>query len=204
MKNLRTNLFDFTTVKLPVRQGSVIISTPTLREKYFIHAVVSIIDYDTRNTCMGVVLNNCTALCLNDIVDNLHTTTPIPVYCGGPLSHDRLFFVHTLGDDIIPGATEYTRGLWVGGDYDAMLEYVSDGYPLQGTVRFFLGYTGWTCAQLDNELQDDVWAVMPEADVPDASVLLGTSGDRMWHAAVRAMGPRYRNWRLQPISVSGN
>lgn len=204
MRNIQTKLFDITTVKRPAVQGSLLVSEPFLRERYFMHAVISLIDVPSDgSSVMGVVLNNSTALMLPEIFEDVRSERQIPVYCGGPLSQDRLFFVHTLGDKIIPDAFEYTPGLWVGGSIEAMTDYINSGYPTDGVVRFFLGYSGWEQGQLDSELERDVWAVGDGADVTPAE-LLTLHGDRMWHRVVCGMGPEYRIWHLHPISPHAN
>lgn len=205
MKNIRSNIFDINTIKRPARSGSLMVAEPFLRERYFLHAVVSVIDApDNGEGTMGVVLNNKTALNLHEILDGLDSSRPVPVYCGGPMSQDRLFFIHTLGRAIIPDAQEYAPGLWVGGDFDSIIRYINAGYPTDGVVRFFLGYSGWGVGQLDAELNDNVWAVAESnIDITPAE-LLSLHGDRLWHRVVRAMGPGYRLWKLHPSSASAN
>lgn len=204
MKEVSTRIFDINTVKRPVTTGSLMVSQPFLRERYFKHAVVSVIDHSPGGNPMGVVLNNCTALTLNDLLEELSDTAPVPVYCGGPVGQDRLFFIHTLGPDIIAGATEYAPGLYVGGDMDAMTGYLRQGYPVQGTVRFFLGYSGWEPGQLEQEIDDEVWAVAPAKTGITPETLLTLHGDAMWHTVVRAMGRHYRLWNLHPASAGVN
>lgn len=203
MKTYHSDIFDFTTVKTPAGQGSLLVSEPFLRERYFMHAVVSLIDVPQRTGSMGVVLNNRTALMLDEVMDNIDAARKINVYCGGPVSQDRLFFVHTLGDIIIPQAQQYAPGLWVGGDFDAIADYINSGYPIDGCVRFFVGYSGWDPGQLQAELDNNVWAVAANPAVTPAE-LLTLHGDALWHRVIRSMGPSYRRWQLHPMSLHAN
>ncbi len=203
MKNYRSRIFDFKTIKRPVEQGSLLVSEPFLQERYFKHAVISLVDLAADNGTMGVVLNNRTGLMLHEVVDEIKASRQVNVYCGGPLSHDRLFFLHTLGPDIVSGASEYAPGLYIGGDFASVVEYVNSGYPMNGVLRFFIGYTGWSPGQLAEELDNDVWAVANPDAVP-AAVLLSNHGDTLWHTVVRTMGPDYRLWRLHPMSTRAN
>ena len=152
---------------------------------------------------MGVVLNNSTELHLDDVLGEVREGTDVPVYCGGPIGHDRLFFIHTLGSAIIPGAAEFAPGMFVGGDFAAVIDYVNSGYPTQGAVRFFLGYCGWSADQLRDEVNNDVWAVANGISVRPRK-LLTLTGDAMWHTVVRALGPRYRLWNLHPVCTHAN
>lgn len=213
MTSFRSNLFSIDTVKRPAFPGCLLVSEPFLRESYFRHAVISLVTTDSENdgTTMGVVLNNVTNVTLDRVVEGVETDCSIPVFCGGPCSQDRLYFVHTLGNGIIPGASAYAPGLWIGGDFDAMLNYVNSGYRTEGVVRFFLGYSGWDRGQLDRELDKNVWAVTDIATVgasTESSVsvadLLTLYSDRIWHRVVRAMGPHYRAWNFHPMLSGAN
>lgn len=180
------------------------VAEPFLREQCFLHGVGILLDYDTKNGAMGLIINNGTSLMLGDIVDGIPTDIDVPVYCGGPMSQDRLFFLHTLGPDVIPDARAVSPGLWVGGDYDAAISYVAAGYPQEGYIRFILGYAGWSGGQLEQEIRNDVWAIAPAAHGIDAHKLLTLHGDKEWHTVVRAMGPVYRTWNLHPASFNLN
>lgn len=203
MKNISTRIFDHTTLKEPVRQGSLLVAEPFLRESYFLHSVVTMVNYPGPEGPMGLVLNNQTNLTLSDVLDEVGPETEVPLYCGGPLSDDRLFFIHTLGESIIPEAYEYAPGLFIGGDFDSIIEYVNNGYPVDGVVRFFLGYSGWGLEQLENELANDVWAVANGPGMSPAEIL-SLDGDSLWHRVVRALGSHYRNWQLHPAQLFAN
>ena len=175
--------------------GALLVSEPFLHEEYFNHAVIALVEYEPSESAMGVVLNNETDYKLQDLIEGITVREPIPVFCGGPVSEDRLFFIHTLGD-LIPDTQPLGNGLWIGGDFDAMLKIINDRYDLEGNIRFFLGYSGWEAGQLEGELSRRVWAVgqMPESP----RELLLDEGDAAWHRAVRSLGPSYRGWLYHP------
>ena len=108
-------------------------------------------------------MNRLTQYSLQNIIDGVKIKKPVSVYCGGPMANDRLFFLHTLGE-VIPGCRKIKDNLFVGGDFDAVMEYVNLGYPLEGYLRFFLGYSGWSRLQLDEEISNRVWAVTESTD----------------------------------------
>lgn len=175
--------------------GALLVSEPFLHEEYFNHAVISLVEYEPGSTAMGVVLNSETDYSLQELVEGVKLKDPVPVYCGGPVADDRLFFIHTLGD-VIPGTQPLARGLWIGGDFDAMLSIINDRYELEGNIRFFLGYSGWSEGQLEDELSRNVWAVASMPKSPNE--LLRGDGDSYWHRAVRSLGSNYRGWLYHP------
>ncbi len=180
--------------------GSLLVSEPFLKEDYFHHTVICIADYAPDSTAMGIVLNRQTAYTLQSLMSGVTLETPIPVYCGGPMAYDRLFFLHTLGD-IIPGARQITSGLYVGGEFDAMINYINHGYPIEGYARFFVGYSGWSRLQLDEEISNKVWAVTESSDY---NALLTGSEDAFWHRYVRQLGNDYKGWRYHPRNPHAN
>ncbi len=149
---------------------------------------------------MGIVLNHPTHHTLSDLIPSLEDMEAITVYCGGPVATDRLYFLHSLGD-IIPGASEVAPGLWIGGEFEAMLGYIRSGYPIEGKLRFFIGYSGWDRHQLAGELKDKVWAV---TEIPSTANMLEGDGDAYWHRSVRALGDRFRGWRFHPQNPHAN
>lgn len=202
MKNISTSIFNVATIKGEVRQGALLIAEPFLSESYFNHGVLSVIDYNPGEGAMGVVMNYRTANMLSDVFEEVDTAHDAPVFCGGPLGQDRLFFVHTLGPDIIKDSRAFADNLYVGGDFASVIDYVNSGYPLEGVMRFFVGYSGWSAGQLEDELSSEVWAL---SDMPhDTAQLLRGSGDHYWHRCVRNMGEPYRAWQLLPRNVSNN
>ena len=194
MKDLDIFLNSIDLPKSMPASGSLLVAEPFLRENYFNHAVVYLVDYGEDTNTMGIVMNKTTNYLLSDLLDNVTRNEPIPVYCGGPLSSDRLYFIHRLGD-IIPGARHIADGLYIGGDFDRMLEYVNAGYPIDGMVRFCLGYSGWEAGQLDDEVSNNVWAV---TSLKNADTLLLGADDGYWHGHVRNMGDKYRGWLYHP------
>lgn len=202
MKDICSALFSVpASVSIKPAGGKLLISDPFLEENYFTHSVVSLIDYEAGGGAMGVVLNHKSPSILADVLDDPSIRVDVPVYCGGPLAQDRIFFLHTLGSEIIPGARAYMPGMYIGGDFDAVTDYINSGYSLEGTVRFFIGYSSWEDGQLESEIADGALAV---GDAPDASELLRGNSDRFWHRAVRGLGEVYRSWRLVPRITCAN
>ena len=175
--------------------GALLVSEPFLHEEYFNHAVIALVEYEPNGGAMGVVLNNVSDYSLQDLVEGVTVKEPVPVYCGGPMAADRLFFIHTLGD-IIPGTQPLGNGLWIGGEFDPMLSIINDRYELEGNIRFFLGYSGWSDGQLEEELSRNVWAVSPMSG--SGHELLKGDGDAHWHRAVRSLGTDFRGWLYHP------
>lgn len=202
MKDIDTDFFKVPVVPRNIHEGDMLVAEPFLTDTWFKHGVVSIIDYDREGGATGVVLNNTMNYALHEVLDGVAQSTDVPVYCGGPMSQDRLYFIHTLGEQIMPGARMYSPGLYIGGDFDAAIQYINDGYPTRGIIRFFVGYSGWGPGQLEEEIDSGSWAVLPAFDDPQRH--LAGHDSAFWHEAVRSLGPAYRPWQLIPANPREN
>ncbi|MDE5573206.1 MAG: YqgE/AlgH family protein [Muribaculaceae bacterium] len=180
--------------------GSMLVAEPFLREQYFNHAVICLIDYFPGKSAMGVVMNKPSGYKLEELISNIQSNEDIEVYCGGPVSCDRLFFLHRI-PQFISNSTKIAEGLYVGGDFEDVVEYINDGLPVEDNIRFFVGYSGWDAGQLDSELRNHVWAT---TDIPSNFNPLSYQEDSYWHKVVKSLGNRYTGWRYQPMNPSDN
>ncbi len=202
MNEIDTSFIRIKPLMLPAETGDLLVAQPFLDEQWFDRAVISLIDYDPNGGATGVVLNNSLPHSLGEVLeDGPEGTEMVPVYCGGPLSQDRLFFIHTLGPDVIPDCREYAPGLYIGGDFERAVRYVADGYPVDGFIRFFIGYSGWSRGQLEEEIQAGTWAVVKNYNNAD---LLDGDEVPFWTRTVKVMGDYYRPWRLIPHDIHAN
>ena len=79
-------IFQVESNKILPKQGGLLISAPFMKDFYFARSVVLMIDHNDEGS-MGLVLNkNFNGLMtLNELVPDLGTLPPIPLYKGGPV-----------------------------------------------------------------------------------------------------------------------
>lgn len=183
-------------------QGSLLIAEPLMRGDIFSRSVVMVLDVDKNFGHLGLVLNKRSNLYLNDLIPEWSLQRQIPIFSGGPVDNSRLFMLHTLGDKF-EGSSEIIPGLYVGGRIEEIMEYIDDGGSLEGKMRFFLGYSGWTKGQLEGEISRHVWAVT-EYRGQDPGELLEGSGNSFWRHEVERLGSDYRSWLVVPPDPSLN
>lgn len=200
MKDLDNSLFNIKIDSKGPYRGAILVAEPFLSDEYFNHAVISLVDYTPGENAMGIVLNRTSGYTLGQIIEGFDDDVDIPIFLGGPLSGNRLFYIHCLGN-IFSGAVEIQPGLWIGGDYNQVLQYIRDGYPTDGLIRFFIGYSGWDKWQLEDEINNYVWAVAPPLS---SNEILSGCDDSYWHKVVKQMGPKYRGWQMHPMFPTAN
>ena len=117
--------------------GGILIASPLLNDYHFMRSVVLLITHSEEGSLEG--------------------SAYIPVFKGGPMERDTIFFIHTLKQ--LKGALELGNGLYMNGDFKAVQQYILDGGPLDGHIRFFAGYAGWSHGQLQQEIQRNSWFI---------------------------------------------
>lgn len=187
------NIFKITHNNLLPAQGSILISEPFLQDAYFQRSVVLLVEHNTQGS-MGFVLNKKTDLIVNTFFPELEEYPEIPIYLGGPVSANRLFFIHSLGDLTVPDSVKIKDRLYFDGDFEALKRYIQNGHSIEGKVKFFLGYSGWTEGQLGNEINKNSWVVSHAAK---ENVLLA-DGESFWKNSLEQLGSNYEAWTKYP------
>ncbi|MCB0397307.1 MAG: YqgE/AlgH family protein [Flavobacteriales bacterium] len=170
--------------KLKPRQGRLLLSEPFLTDLHFKRSVILLTEH-TKEGSLGFILNKPISLTLNDAVDDF-PTFDAPLYLGGPVRNDSLFFIHTAGAKI-PGSMKIRDGLFWGGDFEALKTLVITNKISESQVRFFVGYSGWAPDQLEYELNHQSW-VVAKGEVPD--IMEGES-ETLWKSLLQHMGTEY-------------
>lgn len=186
------DIFKIRHNNLQPEKGNILISEPFLQDAYFQRAVVLLIEHNTQGS-MGFVLNKKTEFWVNDFFEGFGDIERIPIYLGGPVSSDHLFFIHTLGN-LIPDSVEIGDNLYFDGDFEALRYYLLSGKPVLENVKFFLGYSGWTENQLYGEIKQDSWLVSRSSN---RDIILA-EGESSWKHAVESVGGPYMTWINYP------
>ncbi|WP_294593903.1 YqgE/AlgH family protein [uncultured Bacteroides sp.] len=186
------DIFKIETNHVVPSRGKVLISEPFLCDQTFGRSVVLLVDHSKDGT-MGLILNKSIPLFLNDVLQGFSYSENIPIYKGGPLSTDTLFYLHTF--EHISGSLPISKGLYLNGDFDAIKEYLIQGNPVKGKIRFFLGYSGWEHKQLSQEIEENTWLV---GKMNIDSMLDEKSSSNLWKNALGNLGSKYEIWSRFP------
>ncbi|MBR4390858.1 MAG: YqgE/AlgH family protein [Bacteroidales bacterium] len=191
-------LFQIRSNTLHPLQGNLLLSEPTMDDFHFGRAVILLIDHNESEGSFGIIVNKSLNVRLKEIV-NVFQDFDAPVYLGGPVADDQIFFMHTLGD-LIPDSFPIMDGLYWGGDTETLNKLISTGIATKENVRFFLGYSGWEARQLTDELKRNSWAV----GKTDSQTLLSTPIETMWKTYVSHLGKPYQMWLQFPKNPENN
>lgn len=180
------------------RKGRVLIADPFTDDDYFGRAVVYLCDHNSEGT-FGFVLNNFIDIDLNEVAKNFPDIKS-NISIGGPVQTEHIFFLHTVGKSI-EGSMEVNDGIYIGGNYDQLKQKLDDGEINPKEVRFFLGYSGWSAGQLQEEIDNHSWIVAPvlnPLEIMDDTVI------DIWSNYMRRQGKKYDILSRSPIDFNAN
>jgi len=182
---------DFT--KFVPSQGKLLLSEPFMNDPNFKRTVVLLASHNEEGS-VGFVLNRPMELKLEQIIEEFDGNN-FSVWDGGPVQRDSLFFVHTLGDaipDSIPilPPSKGERGMFWGGNFETVKALIKGNKIAENEIRLFVGYSGWSEGQLQEEIKRNSWLVA--SATIDLVMNAGTSSDaKLWQDVLKSMGKEY-------------
>ncbi|MBI9054514.1 MAG: YqgE/AlgH family protein [Bacteroidales bacterium] len=191
--------FDFLNIdheNLVPSQGRILISEPLLSDSYFKRSVVLITEHSEEGA-VGFVLNKSIDIPLNEILADF-PSFKAKVYVGGPVAKDTVHFLHTLGE-LVPNSVHVTDNIYWGGDFDCLKELINEGIVKSTQVRFFLGYSGWSPQQLEEEIQNNAWLV---TEVDSKKIM--SADKNIWKKTLNELGRKYKVWSNTPENPTMN
>ncbi|MBZ0243112.1 MAG: YqgE/AlgH family protein, partial [Bacteroidales bacterium] len=103
---------------LTATKGKVLLSEPLMADFYFGRSVVLLVEHEENEGSFGLIMNKKVDKSLNEIVQDF-PRFEAPVFLGGPVQTNQLFYLHTLGD-LIPNSLQVMDGLYWGGDMEVL------------------------------------------------------------------------------------
>lgn len=165
--------------------GQILIAHPLLNDGFFNRSVIYLTNHG-EDGAIGFCLNFKTQFMLRDLRPHVKNGN-FPIYEGGPVGKNELYFLHTLGHDL-PDAIHVSGNIYVGGDFEELLRMIEHGQVKQYQVRFFAGYSGWGEHQLEDEISKKHWMVNEMVD----SSFMGNEAEDLWEIQLTEIKNSYR------------
>lgn len=177
----------------PNLAGSLLLAHPAMRDPNFRRSVV-LLSAHGDDGAMGVVLNRPLGKQLGELNAQFAASTiaGVPVYQGGPVQTEQLILAAWRPEPLEAGFK-----LYFGIDVDKAT-------ALQGEegvrLRAFLGYSGWSKGQLENELRHNTWVITPVS----TELLARNDGQGLWRAILGGLSPEWKLMADEPEDLSSN
>ena len=181
------NPLDYTITelnKLTPKKGRLLIAEPFMEDPYFKRSVVLLTEYNKKEA-FGFILNKPMEITVNDIMKDFPEFNA-PVYMGGPVQSDGLFYIHTQGDTI-EGSQHIVDDIYWAGNFDHLKQLITDQQIFPNEIKFFVGYSGWDFKQLEKEIEDESWIIT----APNTKTLIPSTEKNLWNSTLKNMGSKY-------------
>ncbi len=153
--------------------GSILIAHPMLRDPHFRRTLLFLSHHNEEEGATGLVLNRP----LDQTLSQLSGLPDIPVFYGGPVEADNIVLASLQWRE---EPTVVAFRAFAG----RTTEEEIDSDWLSG-LRAFAGYSGWARGQLEAEIEEQAWLVIP----PTREIVEMPAPEDIWKKLMRESGP---------------
>lgn len=173
--------------------GSLLLASPALRDPNFFHTVLLLAAHNTEDGAIGYILNRPLDRKVSDLLEDkdLGPLGEVPVFLGGPVGTNKLSFA-ALDWSSKKRALQVQTHL----STEQAIKELAKGR----VVRGFVGYSGWSEGQLENEMEQHSWI----ACKPTPSVVSSPEPGELWNTILAHLGPYYGLLSRMPADPSLN
>lgn len=184
--------------KLKPQKGRILISDPFQSDEYFQRSVVYLCEHSNQGT-FGFVLNNLVDINLNQLHPSF-PNIPIEMSIGGPVETESMYFIHTLGNELNDSIL-IDKNICMGGDFRQLYSFITLEHIQANQIKFFLGYSGWSPGQLDEEINRNAWVV---AEIEDSIDVMNNQSADAWNQFMKKMGQKFNIMTNFPLDPNDN
>ena len=182
---------------MKLQKGHLLIAEPSiLNDSSFKRSIVLLTEHTAENS-VGFILNRPLDYTINDLLPDLNCS--FPVYQGGPVEQDNLYFVHKV-PHLLPGSIEVANNIFWGGNFDSLRDLLVNNEISTEDIRFFLGYSGWGKHQLQEEMNQKSWFVTDN----DFDNIFSIDEENLWKNKLIQKGGDYKLWSNAPSDFNLN
>lgn len=171
-------------------QNHFLVAMPTLQDPLFKKSVVYICEHN-HTGAMGIIINKPIAqYTIDSILKNLKIISSNrdpsillnnPVFSGGPLLDDRGFIVHTAKKGF-NSSVNISQTTMITTSQDILETLGTPNQPQN--ILIALGYSGWAQEQLEYELMENNWIIVPANE----KILFHTPIVARWDNTLKILG----------------
>lgn len=178
-------------------KGKLLIAEPSILNDISFNRSIILLSEHNDDGAVGFIINKPSEYIIKDLIPEINSS--IRIYNGGPVSTENLYFIHRL-PEIIPNSIEIDGGIYWGGDFDTVQQLLEQNELSHHDIRFFLGYSGWSTKQLQNELETTSWKVIDN----EHENIFGIHYKNFWKDEMMRFGGEYQLWANAPENPTLN
>ena len=117
----------------------------------------------------------------------------ILLFSGGPVQQNQVLLLYRLVEK--PTDTHHVfDGVYLGGDVEVVERLLIEAHGTE-SFRAYMGYSGWSPGQLENEMKTGSWITLPA----DPTVVFEKEPAQVWPDILRSFGGH--NARILPLHL---
>jgi putative transcriptional regulator len=178
-------------------RGRLLVATPPLVDPNFDRSVVLMLEHGDEGA-LGIILNRPTESMLATVLPDweAHASAPGVIFSGGPVAPEAVIALARGGADSDEGwvsVLDEVGSVDVGRDPDDL------GFRIDA-LRVFVGYAGWGPGQLEGEIEENAWFVVPT----QASDPFADRPEQLWRDVLRRQRGRVAMFAHFPPDPTSN
>ncbi|MCL7764459.1 YqgE/AlgH family protein [Polaribacter sp. Z014] len=182
---------------MKLNKGKLLIAEPSILNDSAFNRTIVLLTEHTPNNSVGFILNRPLNYTINDLLPEIDCN--FPVYQGGPVEQDNLYFVHKV-PQLLPDSIEVANGIFWGGSFECLKNLLNNDALNTSDIRFFLGYSGWEKEQLDQEMNQNSWFISDN----DFENIFSMDDESLWKNKLLQKGGNYKLWANAPSDFNLN
>lgn len=182
---------------MKLNKGKLLIAEPAILNDSSFNRSIILVTEHTSNSVVGFILNRPLNYTVNDLLPEINCH--FPVYQGGPVEQDNLYFVHKI-PQLLSDSIEVANGIFWGGNFEALKDLLNNEALKTSEIRFFLGYSGWKKDQLEQEMNQNSWFV----EENDFENIFSMENEDLWKNKLLQKGGNYKLWANAPSDYNLN
>jgi putative transcriptional regulator len=178
-------------------RGTLLIANPFLKDPNFSRTVIFLCEHSDEGS-FGFILNKRFPRSLSELLPEANIND-MPVYQGGPVQKETLHFLHQY-PNLISGGQEVLSDIYWGGNFESLLINLRNNDLNKARIRFFIGYSGWSEGQLNDEMKEESWLTVKAT----RKLIFETEPEDIWKNSLKQLGGNYEMMINFPIDPQLN
>jgi putative transcriptional regulator len=140
---------------IQINVGDMLLAEPFMLDGNFRRSAIVITEHDDTKGTVGFVINKPIDMQINDLIADFPDFDS-QVFFGGPVATDTIHYLHSAGD-ILDDSSQVVPGVFWGGNFEKLKFLIRSELIKPESIRFFVGYSGWSEFQLKAEMESGSW-----------------------------------------------
>lgn len=180
-----------------IQGGSILLAEPFMLDPNFKRTAVLLCEHNEEGS-IGFILNKKLDMRIDSLVNGFPEFNA-SVYFGGPVQTDTIHYIHNVGE-LLEESRKVADGVWWGGDFERLKFLITSELVKPDNIRFFVGYSGWSEGQLEEEMETGSW--VPAHMHPN--YVFKSKPDSLWSQVMSNKGDLFTVIASMPDSVTYN